>query len=526
MPTLYHKEGLTSQSVRVSDTSSVVGKKSLDFNLATNVVSTIALPKRRFVRWNIILPTPQDFAANGSIYVNTTVPTGMGNVNIAASLLKDTTNALNSDIYTVSSGAWHRQLLRFPAVSVSGVTGVQFSISFPSDAPIGALRILIDGVIYSFNGTETIWNDCSGSGGTNTLAFINPVANTTVSSPFSVAWTGSGPVQIQLMNMAGTTLKDTVTSTSPCQFKNIANGQYQLRGRFQNAAQWTSTIVFTVSNIPAGVPVITSPVANGNYQNPVSITWTGTGNVEWQIMNMVGTVIQNPTSTIQSLQLQSLPDGQYQLRGRFVGSAQWTATVIFNVMTITAQVPSVTNPVHNSTGNQLQTVVRYSGNTPEYEITIARDYAFTQGVGVYTTTNQSSYTLTNLLPSTTYYLKMRGKISSGYTAYSAVIDFMTIGTTGVEDNNSIPTSFALLQNYPNPFNPATTIKFSLPKASLVIFKVYDVIGREVESLGFSREFSAGTQSFSLNCSGLSSGVYVYTISTSSERLSKKMNLLK
>ncbi len=525
MPTLYGKEGLTSQSVRVSDTASVAGKKSLDFNLATDVISTNALPKRRFVRWNIILPTPQDFAANGSLYANVMVPAGMGNVNIAVSFLKDTTVVLNSDIYTVSSGAWHRQLLRFPAASVSGVTGVRLSLSFPNDAPIGALRILIDGVIYSLNGTETIWNDCSGSGEINTLIFTSPTANTTVSSPFSVAWTGGGPVQIQLMNMTGTIVKDTIVNASPCQFKNVTNGQYQLRGRFQNATQWTSTIVFTVSNVPEGVPVITSPVANGNYQNPVSVTWTGTGNTEWQIMNMAGTVLQNPTSATHSIQLQNLSDGQYQLRGRFVGSAQWTSTVIFNVITVTAQVPSITSPVHNSTGNPLQTVVRYSGNTPEYEITIARDYAFAQGVGVYTTTNQSSYTLTNLLPSTTYYLKMRGKISSGYTAYSAIIDFMTVGVTGVEDNNSIPTSFSMSQNYPNPFNPTTTIKFSLPSSSTVKISIYDITGREVKQIT-DQEFSGGTHSVRFDGAGMASGMYIYAIQTKFGLLSKKMTLVK
>ena len=521
MPTLYGKENLTSAVVAVSDTASVAGHKSLKFTIKTDQGSTVS---RRFARWNLVLSSPQNFSANAIIYANVMVP-ATGDVNIALSLLKDTTVLLNSNIYTVSQGSWHRQGFQFPAVDISGVNGIRISASFPQGSGAGTKDIFTDALIYSYNGSEIIWNDCSGSGGSTIPVITNPVNNTSVSSPVSVTWTGAGSVQLQLLNMSGTAIKDTVVTSSPCVF-TVATGQYQLRGRFQNATQWTSTIVFTVSNIPVGVPVITNPIANANYQNPISITWSGTGNTEWQVMNMSGTVLQNPTSTALSLQLQALPDGQYQLRGRFQNATQWTATVIFNVMTVTAQVPSIINPISGSTGNPLQTIVRYSGNTPEYEIMVAKDYAFTESVNVYTTTNQTSFALTNLLPSTTYYLKMRGKISSGYTAYSAIIDFMTIGTTGVENDKNIPTQFSLSQNYPNPFNPATSIKFSLPKEEMVQFRVFDVLGREINALSFSEHYSSGVHSIILDCSNISSGVYIYTITAGKYCVSKKMNLVK
>jgi len=42
--------------------------------------------------------------------------------------------------------------------------------------------------------------------------------------------------------------------------------------------------------------------------------------------------------------------------------------------------------------------------------------------------------------------------------------------------------FTLHQNYPNPFNPSTTIKYSIPKQSNVILKVFDVLGSEMKTL--------------------------------------------
>lgn len=74
----------------------------------------------------------------------------------------------------------------------------------------------------------------------------------------------------------------------------------------------------------------------------------------------------------------------------------------------------------------------------------------------------------------------------------------------------VPDAFALLQNYPNPFNPSTTIRFALPSPSFVTLTIYDLLGKEVETLVQQRHV-AGQYEAQWNAEGLPSGMYFYRL---------------
>jgi hypothetical protein len=95
----------------------------------------------------------------------------------------------------------------------------------------------------------------------------------------------------------------------------------------------------------------------------------------------------------------------------------------------------------------------------------------------------------------------------------------------VEENNQNPVEFNLAQNYPNPFNPTTTIKYAVPKTSLVSIKVYDLIGQEVASL-VNEIKDAGTYEVKFDGRNLASGVYIYRMTAENFSSVKKLNILK
>jgi Secretion system C-terminal sorting domain len=106
-------------------------------------------------------------------------------------------------------------------------------------------------------------------------------------------------------------------------------------------------------------------------------------------------------------------------------------------------------------------------------------------------------------------------------------DKYNITITGINDlkNRNMPGGFLLNQNYPNPFNPTTTIKYSVPFNSLVAIKVYDILGREVETL-VNEEKAPGNYSVEFNASKLSSGVYFYRMQAGNFISTKKLILMK
>jgi hypothetical protein len=111
-----------------------------------------------------------------------------------------------------------------------------------------------------------------------------------------------------------------------------------------------------------------------------------------------------------------------------------------------------------------------------------------------------------------------------------LILFTNDGIVKVEEEN-VPEEFVLYQNYPNPFNPSTKIKFTIPLVETtrrVVFTtllVFDVLGNEIATL-VNEEKSPGAYEVEFNGTGLTSGMYFYTLNVGSYSETKKMILLK
>ena len=113
--------------------------------------------------------------------------------------------------------------------------------------------------------------------------------------------------------------------------------------------------------------------------------------------------------------------------------------------------------------------------------------------------------------------------------YAAIQDALDNGEPllGIGDGLvTVPEKIKLSQNYPNPFNPETYITYTIPKAGNVTLTVYNAKGQEVATLIDNEYKNATSDEVKFDGSKLSSGIYIYTLTVDSYKVSKKMVLMK
>jgi len=103
-----------------------------------------------------------------------------------------------------------------------------------------------------------------------------------------------------------------------------------------------------------------------------------------------------------------------------------------------------------------------------------------------------------------------------------IIDGITYGQIVDVEEEPTPNSYELtIQNYPNPFNNQTVIQYSIPESEFVKITMYDMLGREVETL-VDEVQTRGKHSIPWQAKGLSSGVYFAVLSYKNKMATQKI----
>ncbi|MCS7053034.1 MAG: hypothetical protein NZM09_04800 [Ignavibacterium sp.] len=125
-------------------------------------------------------------------------------------------------------------------------------------------------------------------------------------------------------------------------------------------------------------------------------------------------------------------------------------------------------------------------DTIRYKLIISRDSLFNNIYFVKDSIINPTYQH-NFNEDGKYYWKVIA-YSSDLTFTESNIFSFTILIAKNNDENSFPTNFRLHQNYPNPFGKAihsdntTTISFTLSEDGLTTLKIYDLLGREIQTV--------------------------------------------
>lgn len=154
-------------------------------------------------------------------------------------------------------------------------------------------------------------------------------------------------------------------------------------------------------------------------------------------------------------------------------------------------------------------------------------YSNNKGAGI---TFKGDYGTDSLnAPASLVYLAFPLETTADDSAFCRVIDrsiqFFNKDITDADEEKSQPAAFKLYNNYPNPFNPTTNLSFYLPKRSEVKIKIYDMLGRLVETV-YTGILSMGKHNFTYNAEDLSSGNYLATFIINNQLYTRKLSFIK
>jgi hypothetical protein len=144
--------------------------------------------------------------------------------------------------------------------------------------------------------------------------------------------------------------------------------------------------------------------------------------------------------------------------------------------------------------------------------------------------DSTSALINKLSISSTYYWKLLARNDTATSEWTSIYKFTTSAVgVGVHSPEEIVENYTLSQNYPNPFNPGTNISYSISEPSFVTIIIYDVYGREIETL-VNENQPAGRfvtrWEPRANRGGLSTGVYYYKMRAGKYSEIKKMLFVK
>ena len=110
----------------------------------------------------------------------------------------------------------------------------------------------------------------------------------------------------------------------------------------------------------------------------------------------------------------------------------------------------------------------------------------------------------------------------GIITQNNTIDYYYLQVSGVTStiNQFDNTTFELKEVYPNPVSNQAKIQFVSGTTENITFKIYNLLGEEIESQLISS--SKGVNTINLNTSSYSKGIYLYSINNGNKVLTKRM----
>ncbi|RPI14202.1 MAG: T9SS C-terminal target domain-containing protein [Ignavibacteriae bacterium] len=218
----------------------------------------------------------------------------------------------------------------------------------------------------------------------------------------------------------------------------------------------------------------------------------------------------------------------YSQRVNSTGAVQWTATGVIICTSANDQIKSQLVSDGNNGAYITWQDHRNAGNADIYAQRIASNAAIYWAATGYAICTAANDQLSPMIVSNgnlgAIVAWQDYRIGNNFDIYET--GFNTNGFVAIENSGTKnPLEFSLSQNYPNPFNPVTVIYYDIPNAGNVKISIYDVLGRNVNTLVNGPQ-NTGKYKIEWDASSFPSGLYFYRLESGTFVSTRKMILIK
>jgi hypothetical protein len=150
--------------------------------------------------------------------------------------------------------------------------------------------------------------------------------------------------------------------------------------------------------------------------------------------------------------------------------------------------------------------------------------------GSYSSFSVPLFYLPTVVPDTAYItITILGDTLTGFATVGATFHVDDLSFSGISAAGDFAAGFpsapTLAQNYPNPFNPSTRLDFQIAEGGPVTLRIFDLLGREIATL-VDEDLTPGSYSRTFDAATLSSGIYVYRLTSGGRSETRKMALVR
>jgi hypothetical protein len=219
-------------------------------------------------------------------------------------------------------------------------------------------------------------------------------------------------------------------------------------------------------------------------------------------------------TTFKLTGLSGLKKYYWRVRARnIIGTTNFSQT--FNFTTGFPTIPNLLSPPHATVNVSTSPKLVWAKESvaTSYRVQLAHGSTIIPSNTILDTIvfSDTSLQLYNLQNNKLYYWRVSAQNQFGSSDWSVVFGFKTEASTNIDKESYLPDRFFLFQNFPNPFNSSTIIKWQSPSNGRQTIKLYDVLGKEVETITDEYYESGSHSTLYIINSSLPSGVYFYQL---------------